>query len=78
MLHNLSLRNVVISIGFLKLLIWSSAHSKIITSIPVNGSSGFKGFFTSDFINLDNLWIKGYIFISVLIVSYLNSSKLWS
>ena len=55
MLHNLSLRNVAISIGFLKLLIWLSAYLKIILFIPINGSLGSKGFPILDFINLGDL-----------------------
>ena len=55
MLYNLSLRNVVTSTGFLKSLIWSSAYLKIISSVPINGFLGFKGFSTSDFTDLGNL-----------------------
>ena len=76
MLHNLSLRNIVTSTGFLKSLIWLSVYLKIVSSVPVNGFLGFKGSSTSDFINLSNLWVKGCIFINVLIIFYLDSLKL--
>ena len=55
MLYNLNLRNVVTSTGFLKSLIWSSAYSKIVSSISIKGFLGSKGFSTSDSINLGNL-----------------------
>ena len=55
MLYNLSLKNITISTGFLKLLIWLSVYLKIILSIPINGSLDFKGFSTSDSTNLNNL-----------------------
>ena len=55
MLHNLSLRNVATSTGFLKLLIWLSVYLKIVLSVPINGSLDSKGFFTSDFTNLGDL-----------------------
>ena len=42
MLHNLNLRNVAISIRFLKSLIWLSAYLKIISSAPINGSLGLR------------------------------------
>ena len=77
MLYNLSLRNIAISISFLKLLIWLSAYLKIVLFIPVNDFIGFKGSFTLDSINLSNLKIKEYVSVNILIISYLDPLKLW-
>ena len=55
MLYNLSLRNIATSTGFLKLLIWLSIYLKIVSSVPINGSLGSKGFFTLDSTNLGDL-----------------------
>ena len=55
MLHNLNLRNIITSIGFLKLLIWLSIYLKIVSSVSVNSSLGSKGISMSDFINLNDL-----------------------
>ena len=76
MLHNLSLRNITISTSFLKLLIWSNAYLKIILSILINGFLSFKDFFMLDFTDLGDLWVKGCVFINILIVFYLDFLKL--